>query len=948
MATLATQKTHAPAAFRLEPEGRRTAFDKLYLGFVKNITDGAFMGRIKVFVPELCGADEEDETTWIICDYVAPFGGRGHGMWALPRVGDQVVITFINGDPNRGVWLGSMYAVDQHASVPNGPTQGSGVTVQDRDLIQPVQYSDPRPACQAVPSIHVTPPQRPNNPDDPLQADIQTSAGTHLSPETRPTNFSSNNSYLVTGIRTPAGNHVTLSDQQGAAEVRLATFNGMQIILNAQSGTITILGKQAHSRIELTQDGNINVYGKGNLSMRAQGDINLHADQNLNIQAGEKINMRSGGNTHMESVQAIHIKSNTNMHLTSLGEHHRVSNGNLYDTTAQSYYTHANYGVTTSARAGNITLKSFEGNMYLTVADGTLDQSAKKAVHVHATEGDVHVKSQNSMYLDAQQHMHVLSQEGKLILTCESNFDVRSNNGELKLFASQGVFVGEQTAINSGVAQSASSATQADTADTGTGAIAATAAKGPEVREHPTQTSLPAGVGDLVGAAVRRQNSVITSVGSYVPAGEVTNNRYQSGPGYSNTLTVVRDNTCTKDYKVGQVEFNQLVPLTVYGYIRGEQTERPQRFIGEGYEENGTPRYRAEDIANGVMKPASGYTGEYEGLSETAFRKIQDLETLTGPWPTDRRMQPFHNACARSSSDSADEPPSGVPGWIGYGHKLTESELQEGLILIEGNQVSFDSLTEEWFIRLLKQDVTPVVTEVKGALGDNLVTQQQLDALVDFAWNVGVAQFKESGIIDLINNKRYDEVPNEIIAWSSACGAIRAPLLSRRLFNCYAWSGTQRTDSPVQLASLSNVRASATSQGARAQQAFDFFVSQGWTREQSAGIVGNLIQESNLNPAALNIRENAQGIAQWTPTGGRQARVAAFLGKPVLQATFEEQLRAIQWELSTVERSAAQRLRSAQTVDQATAIVDRYYERSAGTELLPRIAHARALLARQI
>jgi GH24 family phage-related lysozyme (muramidase)/uncharacterized protein (DUF2345 family) len=802
MATLATQKTHAPAAFRLEPEGRRTAFDKLYLGFVKNISDGTFMGRIKVFVPELCGANEEDETTWIICDYVAPFGGSGHGMWALPRVGDQVVITFINGDPNRGIWLGSMYGVDQHASVPNAPAQGRGVSLQDRDLTQPAQYSDPRPACQALPSIHVTPPQRPSLPTDPQQAAVQTNAGIHLSPETRPTNFSSDNSYLVYGMRTPAGSHLTLSDQQGASEIRLATFNGMQIILNAQSGTITILGKQAHSRIELTQEGNVNVYGKGNLSLRAQGDINLHADQNVNIQAGEKINMRSGGNTHMESVQDVHIKSNTNMFLTSLGEHHRVSNGNLYDTTAQSYYTHANYGITTSARSGNVTLKAFEGNMYLTVADGTLDQSAKKGVYVHATDGDVHVKAQISMFLNAQDNMNMRADTGQVTITSASNFDMRSNNSEMKLYASGGVSLGEQTTINTGAAQTAISASVANNADTGTGAIAATAATGPTVTEHPVQVVVPAGVGDLVGSATPRVNSVITSVSSYVPAGEVTNNRYQSGPGYSNTLTVVRDITCTRDYKVGQVEFNQLVPLTVYGYIKGEQTDRPRRFIGEGYEQNGDPRYRTEDIREGLMKAASAYTGEYEGLSETAFRKIQEFETLTGPWPMDRRMQPFHNACAQPPSDEASLALSGAPGYIGYGHKLTEEETQIQTITIDGQAVTFANLTEEWFIKLLKQDVTPVVAEVKNALGGNLVTQQQLDALVDFAWNVGVENFKNSEIVKLINDKKYDEVPNEIIAWSSACGAIRAPLLSRRLYNCYTWSGTQRTDSPVRVPSV--------------------------------------------------------------------------------------------------------------------------------------------------
>jgi hypothetical protein len=35
------------------------------------------------------------------------------------------------------------------------------------------------------------------------------------------------------------------------------------------------------------------------------------------------------------------------------------------------------------------------------------------------------------------------------------------------------------------------------------------------------------------------------------------------------------------------------------------------------------------------------------------------------------------------------------------------------------------------------------------------------------------------------------------------------------------------------------------------QTALDFFVGHGWTREQSAGIVANLVAESNLNPEAV-------------------------------------------------------------------------------------------------
>lgn len=53
------------------------------------------------------------------------------------------------------------------------------------------------------------------------------------------------------------------------------------------------------------------------------------------------------------------------------------------------------------------------------------------------------------------------------------------------------------------------------------------------------------------------------------------------------------------------------------------------------------------------------------------------------------------------------------------------------------------------------------------------------------------------------------------------------------------------------------------------EKAFNYFLSRGLTAEQSAGIVGNLIQESNVNPSSDNPAAigGGGGIAQWE--GGR-------------------------------------------------------------------------------
>jgi hypothetical protein len=128
-----------------------------------------------------------------------------------------------------------------------------------------------------------------------------------------------------------------------------------------------------------------------------------------------------------------------------------------------------------------------------------------------------------------------------------------------------------------------------------------------------------------------------------------------------------------------------------------------------------------------------------------------------------------------------------------------------------------------------------------------------------------------------------------------------------------------------------------------AEIAMKFFQSAGYTKEQAAGIVGNLQQESgkNLNIGAVGDGGQAKGIAQWHPD--RQAKFKEIMGKDIGQSTLEEQLKFVDYELKNTEKSAGNQLRQAKTAAQAAQLVDRMYERSAGTETGARMANAELL-----
>ena len=142
---------------------------------------------------------------------------------------------------------------------------------------------------------------------------------------------------------------------------------------------------------------------------------------------------------------------------------------------------------------------------------------------------------------------------------------------------------------------------------------------------------------------------------------------------------------------------------------------------------------------------------------------------------------------------------------------------------------------------------------------------------------------------------------------------------------------------------LAAERIRSRSETGQPEEAQAFFESRGWTKEQAAGIVGNLVVESGLRTDAVGDGGQAYGIAQWHPD--RQATFRQVYGKDIRNSSFQEQLNYVDWELRNTEARAGNLLRNATTAEEAAAIVDRSYERSAGYHLAERQANASAIMA---
>jgi lysozyme len=124
---------------------------------------------------------------------------------------------------------------------------------------------------------------------------------------------------------------------------------------------------------------------------------------------------------------------------------------------------------------------------------------------------------------------------------------------------------------------------------------------------------------------------------------------------------------------------------------------------------------------------------------------------------------------------------------IGVGHLITQDERDSSKITIQGQAVDYrQGLSEQAVLDLLAQDLE----RFEAAVNDGVqvaLAQNQFDALVSFAFNVGVQAFKTSTLLKKLNDGLYDEVPAQLRRWTKAGGQTVQGLVNRREKEITLW-----------------------------------------------------------------------------------------------------------------------------------------------------------------
>jgi type VI secretion system secreted protein VgrG len=96
-------------------------------------------GRVKVhFHWDRYGEKDEKSTCWVRVSQ--PMAGQGWGGYFMPRIGQEVIVDFLNGDPDRPVIVGRVY--NGHQSIPYPSPSQSGFKTRSTPKGGPNDYNE--------------------------------------------------------------------------------------------------------------------------------------------------------------------------------------------------------------------------------------------------------------------------------------------------------------------------------------------------------------------------------------------------------------------------------------------------------------------------------------------------------------------------------------------------------------------------------------------------------------------------------------------------------------------------------------------------------------------------------------------------------------------------------------------------------------------------------------
>ena len=423
------RKTTTPTtAEKGQPLGRIPLLNGVYMGFIKDASDVQYNGRLRVWIPEL-GSAPDNEQGWATVSYCSPFAGAtnvetisktnlsqfegtqtSYGLWMIPPdINNQVIVMFINGDMAKGIWIGCLYNQFMNNMVPAMASDSNNYQYQDK-TIPVAEYNKW--------DTKVTDPDATTKPYNATKFKGIGNQGL-INDEARgvtDTSARRESPSAVFGISTPGpaiddnsspenirrmgGSYFVMDDGDGSEYIQLETKTGAQIKLDETNGFVYVINRDGTSWIQMDQKGNIDIFGATNISMRAQQDINIRGDRNVNIEAGQNVFIKAAKDTNTTTTSFTFDVNNEN------------------STKNIPYYQYVGEG---SGTGGNIVFQA-QNNVHTTVKNNafiTVGQNLELSV---SNSFDVAANSQYNLTSPNIKHVGAVGIRGTLSVTGSAGF----------------------------------------------------------------------------------------------------------------------------------------------------------------------------------------------------------------------------------------------------------------------------------------------------------------------------------------------------------------------------------------------------------------------------------------------------------------------------------------------------------------------------------------------
>ena len=340
----------------------RRNLEGIFLAKVTYNKDDTYQGHVWV---ELIGhdrisekEDDEEKRKFQKVRRCMPFGGYGHkqeGKFSIeygmstqpPAVGTQVIVAFTGRD-QEGFLIGVVPDSGRNTQLPGMPANEIA-TAKETDQPPPKKAILGQTYDAGVLQLDTTQknvhPQQQFLVEQGLDNDSVRGLGSSGGRRESPSNvfgfktMGGHSFVLDDGTKAPSDQTLTPSSarEEGLNKhIRLRSKDGAQILFNDTWKMVYIINQKGTAWIQMSCDGDIDIFSANDINVRAENDINFYADRNFSVDAdqillnarGERgiqmhadagnIDIKSNAfDVNIEAVRDVHLRAGTNMRLTA-------------------------------------------------------------------------------------------------------------------------------------------------------------------------------------------------------------------------------------------------------------------------------------------------------------------------------------------------------------------------------------------------------------------------------------------------------------------------------------------------------------------------------------------------------------------------------------------------------------------------------------------------------